>query len=846
MRRKHRLAALSELQSIISRINGLSRLTLSPQAEKRLRHNGVTYVTINVTVVTNPKGGQAVLGLNARYVLRRRGIQDLFTVALCSFSSSAVAQLEEIIVTATMRAETLQDVPLSVTVVSDENIESIGAYRMHDLNGIVPNVIIDEGVISNSLSVRGIASFNNQGFEQSVGFFRDGVYIGKAHLSRLPFMDMERVEVLRGPQGTLFGKNTIAGAVSSITRGPTEEFEAGVSTQTALDEDSDVLLEAFASGPLSDRVRGRVVARFRDSDGYLTNIANNRRTEPQREEVAIRGTLEWDISDETLATLKFEHAEWDRVGRSLQIGATTNPLVYQDAVLDDITNVTNSSNLANIEGSPVAFLDDFNGFEGSDRESEYSNSDADIASFRVEGSIGELTFQSNTGYAAYETDEFFDGEFGPLPQITNVPDEDYEQISQEFRFISPTDGTTSWIAGIYLESNEYAFNEQIDVAAPAMIPGPGGMLVPGPNFTKFVTDFDQDEETVAVFGSVSHDFSDALTLTGGIRYSNVEKDAAQSQIVSSIFPVGNTTPLDPTDPANALIFGFWGFVNINPHSQTASRSTNGLEWSLNLERALGASGDNLLYFTVAEGFKSGGFDARATETSPAFEFDDEDARTYELGLKSLFAGGDLQWNLAIFSTEYDDLQQSVFNGALSFVVQNAAEATIAGFETDMTWQISDRLSIWANLGWLDFEYDSYPTGPCTVAQAAAVIPPCFQDLAGRTAPKAPEWNGAFGYRLNRPITGSVEFFSSATVVYSDDYFQDADLDPFTLEESFVKVDAQIGVAAADGRWSVGLLGKNLTDELTCSQRGDTPLNNFTYSCLTNPPRTVYLQADINF
>ena len=767
-----------------------------------------------------------------------------FTLYLLSVD--AAAQLEEIIVTATMRAETLQDVPLSVTVVTNEDIESIGAYRMHDLNGIVPNVIIDEGVISNSLSVRGIASPNNQSFEQSVGFFRDGIYIGKAHLSRLPFMDMERVEVLRGPQGTLFGKNTIAGAVSSITRGPTEDFESGISTQTALDEDSDILLEAFASGPLSDRVRGRIVARFRDSDGYLTNIANNRRTEPQREELAIRGTLEWDLSDKTVATLKIEHAEWDRLGRSLQIVSTTNPLVYQDAQLDEFTNVANTSNRANIEGTPVAFLDDFSGFDGSDRESEYSNSDADIASFRVTGSLGALTFESNTGYAAYTTDEFFDGEFGPLPQITNVPDEDYEQISQEFRLLSPTDGQTSWIAGIYYEDNDYAFNEQIDVAAPAMIPGPGGMLVPGPDFTKFVTDFDQEEETIAVFGTVSHDLGDAMTLTGGLRYSSVEKDATQSQIISSIFPVGNTTPLDPTDPVNALIFGFWGFVNINPHAQSGSRSTDGLEWTINLERNLGSSDNHLGYFTVSEGFKSGGFDARATEVSPAFEFDDEDARTWELGIKSLFAGGDLQWNLAVFSTEYDDLQQSVFNGALSFVVQNAAAATIAGIETDMTWQISDRLNIWANLGWLDFEFDSYPSGPCTVAQAAAIAPPCFQDLAGRTAPKAPEWNGAFGFRHVRPITGSIELFSSATVVYSDDYFQDADLDLFTLEESFVKVDAQIGVAAADGRWSVGLLGKNLTDELNCSQRGDTPLNNFTYSCLTNPPRTVYLQADIGF
>jgi outer membrane receptor protein involved in Fe transport len=745
-----------------------------------------------------------------------------------------------------MRAETLQEVPISVSVVDDETIESIGAFRMHDLNGIIPNVMIDEGVISNSLSVRGISSFNNQGFEQSVGFFRDGIYIGKGHMSRLPFMDMERIEVLRGPQGTLFGKNTIAGAVSGITKNPTDEFEAGIRTQLALDEDEDYEFEGYVSGPLTENLRGRIAARFRDSDGYLTNIAQNNRTEPQREEYAIRATLEWDINENVTAIAKYEHTDWQRLGRSLQIASSANPGIYQDAVLDDFTNVTNSANQANIEGSPVAFLDDFPGFVGSDREHEYSNSDADIASIKITGDMGELTIESNTGYAAYKSDEFFDGEFGPLPQITNVPDEDYEQFSQEFRILSPTDGPLAWIAGMYYENNDYIFNEQIDVAAPAMIPGPGG-LVPGPNFTKFVTAFQQDEETIAGFGTLSYDITDAFTITGGIRYSNIKKDATQSQNISTILPIGNTVPLDPTDPANALIFGFWGFVGITPHTQTDSRSTDLFEWSLNLEYDFELNGSHSTYFTIAEGAKSGGFDARSTSVSPAFEFDDEDARTYEFGLKSLWLDGALQWNWALFRTEYSDLQQSVFNGALSFIVQNAAEATINGIETDLTWQITDELSFWGNLGWLDFEYDSYPTGPCTVTQSAAVAPaPCFQNLAGLSAPKAPEFNGAFGIGYKRPFTSTINFYSSLTLMYTDDYFQDADLDPTTLENAYVKIDGQIGIESNDGKWSIGILGKNLTDKLTCSQRGDTPLNNFTYSCLTNPPQTFYLQANYNF
>jgi iron complex outermembrane receptor protein len=182
------------------------------------------------------------------------------------------------------------------------------------------------------------------------------------------------------------------------------------------------------------------------------------------------------------------------------------------------------------------------------------------------------------------------------------------------------------------------------------------------------------------------------------------------------------------------------------------------------------------------------------------------------------------------------------------VVQNAAAATIQGVETEMRWQLSESLNVWGNLGYLDFEYDSYPTGPCTNAQSAALPPgqPCFQDLSGRVSPKAPEWNGAVGFRYNRPITDSLNLMASGTLIYSDEFFQEGDLDPRTIEPSFTKLYAQIGVSSNDGRWSVAILGKNLTDEITCHERGDVPLNDGTYSCTSDPPRTFYIQASYNY
>ena len=744
------------------------------------------------------------------------------------FSSGAYGQgvLEEVVITARFRAESLQDVPLSVTALSPETIDSIGAYRIHDLNGIVPNVQIKEQAISNSLSVRGIHSAGNQAYEQSVGFFRDGIFIGKAHLTRLPFMDLEQVVVLRGPQGTLFGKNTIAGAVAIQTKKPEEDFGYGIDTQIALDDDTDYALTSYINGEFSDAVRGRLVARYRDSGGWLTNTAENNRKVPQREEHAIRGSLEWDISENVILNATYEHAVWDRIGRASQIAATQNPAVYADAMLDDYALFTNSD--------PAGL------FAGTDRANDHSDSVADLAVIKVVAELGGgFSLESTIGYAAYTTDEAFDADWGPLALISAVQDEDYNQISTELRLLSPISGRSSYVLGFYYEDNQYSFDEQVDLALP-----PTG-------FTKFVTDFSQDHETISVFGQLHVGINDSLTLTGAVRYSEVDKDAKQRQYLSPITPVGNTTELDPSDPANAGIFGFYAAaLNIVPHNSMGSRSEDGVDWSASLGYAFGTAGDHSGYFTVAEGFKAGGFDARRAQpegfagSGDTFEFEDETALTFELGLKSSLLDGRMRWNTALFTTEYSDQQQSVFLGGVTFAVLNAADATIKGFESEAQFRATNSLNIWGNLAYLDFEYDSYPTGPCTQPQILTWAGPgaCRQDLTGRTGPNAPKWNGAIGFNYDRPLANGMTMKASGVFSYVDEFFTEVDLDPNVLQPSFSKIDLQIGVSSANDKWYVGILGKNLTDEITTYHRNDVPLNTGTYYALTEPPRTFYLMA----
>lgn len=223
--------------------------------------------------------------------------------------------LEEVIVTAQKRAEGLQDVPISINAISGEKIDDYNITSLGDLSGSVPNLQITKTGITNQIGMRGIYSGSNKGFEQSVAMYVDEVYYGRGQLIRLPLVDLERVEVLRGPQPTLFGKNAIAGAISLTSAKPTDEFEASISTLYEFEHDESKTV-AVVSGPLSDQLAGRLVMSYREMDGWMENTTLERE-EPNTQETYVRGTLMWE-ADNFTATLKAETAEFDTAGRSLE------------------------------------------------------------------------------------------------------------------------------------------------------------------------------------------------------------------------------------------------------------------------------------------------------------------------------------------------------------------------------------------------------------------------------------------------------------------------------------------------------------------------------------------------
>ena len=355
--------------------------------------------------------------------------------------ASAGARLEETIVTATKTDEMLSDVPISLTVVSGADVEKFNIQRFEDVAPYVPNFHLTQGGISNVINIRGIASGNQAGFEQSVGTFIDGVYRGRGIQSRFAFLDIGSVEVLRGPQGTLFGKNTVAGALNIKSAKPTEELSGSLKAAYNIDHE-ETEVTGIISGAMSDNLRGRLALMDRQRDkGWGENTFSGQDV-PRVDEWAGRGTLEWDITDETVATLKYEHGAWDNVG-SMSEMKVAGPL---EAVgVEGGLNAKSSIAAINpITGLPDPVMD----LGGTDRLFE---GNLDEVALTIEHYTDYHTFTAILGYSEYEYERRSDINSTPFALLRYDDFEEQEQGSLELRVISDFDGDLQYIAGAYYQ-----------------------------------------------------------------------------------------------------------------------------------------------------------------------------------------------------------------------------------------------------------------------------------------------------------------------------------------------------------------------------------------------------------
>lgn len=796
-------------------------------------------------------------------------------LAIAAVSAGANAEtftLEEVVVTAQKRAESLQDVPISVSAMSGDKLAEAGIPNMGDFSAYVPNFNVTSNAIGDVISIRGIQSGILASIEQSVGTFVDGVYRGRGTQSRFSFLDVGMVEVLRGPQSTLFGKNTIGGALNITSAKPTEDFEAELSGMYEVEHEESEL-KGYVSGALSDTVRGRFAFQTRQMDaGWIENTYYNE-DEPQVDEYAGRASLEWDASEDLLISFKYEAGDWDNNGSP-----------YDQQILTPQSQALFASLGADVkpENGKTTIGNNSQGIDYG--ASQTFEGDSNEMALRADYSMGVGTLTAIGAYSAYEFDRNLDADFNPLDGVGFEEYEDYEQKSFEMRFVSELGNGFEYITGIYYQDSDLIANAKsnfnVDATDPDSFAGPAGIAVmtdhnnllaatggtiglPGlplapidaatgvayagsiGRFTR-AAQLEQATESWAAFAQGTFEVTDDVRVTVGVRYGEEEKDASQQVNCAQwdSYTLIDDAVCTATNPLGLVLGEF------TPHTFNELQRDEE-DWTYTVNAQWDVTSDIMAYATLSTGTKSGGFNNFAlTDNADEAEFEQEKVKSMELGAKMTLLDGAAEVNMAIFDMDYDDLQASIFTGATGFKVENAATATVRGFEADGRWQLAESLMLRGSLGYVDFEFDEYPNAGCTneqkqdlgfttflkppagttIGNATAVdlsgnglTDTCEQNLAGGTNAFTPEWTGSLSLEHEMELSSTLYLRTVLDANFLDDHHTAQDNDPLVYQDAYTLWNLTMTLGAQDDSWDVSFVGRNITDEQYISYSNDMPL-----------------------
>lgn len=789
--------------------------------------------------------------------------------------------LEEILVTAQKRSQNLQDVPVSISVVTGATIANAGVPRLDALALLVPNLQINQDTLSDRISIRGIGSGEQAGFEQSVGTFVDGVYRGRGVQSRFAFLDIAAVEVLRGPQGTLFGKNTVAGALNITSAAPTSEFE-GSAKYTYTPEFGQHEVTGYISVPINDRIRTRAAFQTRDMNkGWVRNAISGE-DNPDLDEFGFRLSGEWDVTDSTLVSIKYERGEWDNFGGPFE-HVEAGPLAALG--VEDARDY--SINQAEIDLStglpdPVQDFGTVQAFRGDNDE------------FRL-GVVHDFSNGSKLtaigAYSTYQFERFLDPDFSPVGLVRFDEEESQDQTTLELRYASEEGNTIDYLFGaFYLNADLFvdsvtnasiptfealtaagcAAGDPATDAGTAFQCGTNAALAPlvglVPGVTR-ATLLDQKTETAALFGQMTWRVTDKVRLTGGLRYMDEKKTAAQSIVAADYIAGSRAQTQSPVVTAVAeqlLEFTTHNFTDLAIDQNRVTWSING-QWDVS---------DNIMaYASVSTGFKAGGFNSFFTGEASGggalpedAVFEEERALSYEFGLKTSLLNNTLELNVTAFRTEFKDLQVAVFSGNTTFSVANAADATTQGIEMDFRWRPTQSLLITGGGAYTDFAFDTFPNQACTndqffefrqaqfdgdlgPAAAALTAADCtdagVNNLAGQTAVDTPELSLNLLLNYTQDIG---KFRADLLVDYSfmTSVFRQGDLDPILKTDDLHLINAGLRFGPDDGPWELGLMVRNLTNVYEITSGNDVPISFGAFFATPLPPRSVAFSAQLNF
>ncbi|MDH3374296.1 MAG: TonB-dependent receptor [Gammaproteobacteria bacterium] len=703
--------------------------------------------------------------------------------------------LEEIIVTAQKREQSLQEVPVSVTAISGDDINEGGITGMQDVAMATPNFTMTQFNIGEpQYFIRGIGTtLDSAGADPAVATFIDEVYIGRAGGSSMDLYDLQRVEVLRGPQGTLFGKNVVGGAISISTQKPSDEFIAKFGI-TAGNYDA-LAVRGLISGSISDNVNGSFSFSQRKRDGYVENVVDSIDYHDE-DNISFRGQLAFAPSDSVDVRLVADHSKDDQAGNCRNVNnlSLNDPLMLA-VVYPPVIDSTTGGDIRKCASSLGAFQDrEINGLMA-----------------RIDWDLANATLTSITAYR--ETDYQWSEDLAGMPlgltpfNLIDAADEKSDQLSQEFRLTSTGDGNVDWLVGAFF------MEENVDRAENFV--GSFGPPIAAQGFALLDGDiiFAQDNKTTstALYGQLNWRISDRFSWNIGGRFAkddkkitqgliNLEDPAFDSALLSALLgvPVNLVILGIPANgPGELLAFIGSGDPSVLTVPYTADASDDWSEFVPSTSLNWQFGDNNLVYFTASKGYKSGAYVAqRTTAATAVVPLDPEFATNFELGLKTQFADNRVRLNASVFTMDYTDLQ--VFRLVGSLLVGASAEATSSGLEIDLTALASEDWVLSASYGYLDAEYDKFISGS--------------DDFKGNKLPRSSEDSFSINSNYTFNLNGGSTIDWNVNYTQKGDYFIEVSNSDASKEDGYGLLNSSLAWMSADGNWEFVAWGKNITDE----------------------------------
>jgi iron complex outermembrane receptor protein len=809
--------------------------------------------------------------------IRRRVASGSFFIGLvftCGVFAQAAEQasdeddrlLDVVTVTAQKRDQDLQDVPITVTSIGSQLLRDSGVRDIKDLTLLTSGLVVTStsSEVSTTARIRGVGTVgDNIGLESSVGVVIDGVYRPRNGVGFGDLGELERIEVLKGPQGTLFGKNTSAGVINVITRRPS--FETG--GEVVLTGTSYGGYEASASinAPLiADKLAARFYVADRSRDGYYdvsTGGGTRQATEDANRDVtAARGQLLYTPSENTSALFIADYAQRNEYCcGAVQINdGPTAPLM--DAVATD-SGVSRPA-------------DPFRRLQFMDRSDGQEIRDMGVsAELNFERSFGKIT--SITAWRSFEAHIGQDADYSTgdvLYRNLNGPNgNEFNQLSEELRFSGETD-KLEWMVGAF-----YA-NEDLDsdlnlrygadfetyyslVLSAGMAPTLVNVLTGRPAQTAYPTGagyqdrFEQRSDTFALFTNETFHFTERLHGTIGLRYTKEQKDLDSSYTNSdngagcaasrARYPI-IAAVLPATAVAGWYNFGCATFADPIYTGVSTSQSIDESETSGTVKLAFDFNDQLMSYISYARGYKASGFNLDRERTpipstgAPLFAFDadtsfaPETVDSYELGAKYASSNHMFRLNTSLFHQKFEDFQLNTFTG-ISFVVVSIPEVTSRGVDMDFDLAPTEGLVFNAGVTYAKTEY-----GDFTPPFAALFRLPNAQMSF------APEWSGSLAATYERNIGDSLEWRVNVGAKYTSEYNTGSDLNPIKLQEALTLMNARLGFGAQDGKWFLEAWAQNLTDEEYYQVVFDATLQTGTFDAYLGAPRTYGLTLRMQF